>query len=1048
MRDLLTYLGVALILLLSAALAAPLAVDFDAWRLRIAQQLSSASGARVALNGPIALRLLPTPRLSAENFALSGPYGAARADHAFFELALPALIGGRLKFTAIRLDRADISIAADALGSLARLGGDAPAQIDRLALHDSRLTLTQPGAPALRLEQFDLVAQAPSLAGPFQGRGGFATARGRVGFSFASDVLAKGLLPVKASLTGPGAMGRADFEGKLRLAGAPMFEGEARAAGQAEAGPWQAQAALVARLDGAEAEKIELRLGEGPLADKVSGRAAYESARGKIALELDAPHLAEAWANGFAGPLLAASVAQKPLDLHFAVQALDWRGAAWSQARYDRRPGAPAQVEAEGPGGARVKISAEPKPFWRGRLVFEAADFPAFAAAVAEAAPFAGVKTRAVAVDGAFLLGPDAFVLTGANLRLDRARFVGDLRFTPQTAARRALLAARLTAPALELDATPDLAAPNLAAPLAGLDLDLSLEAQTVKLARHGESLADGGQIVLHVLREGATARLEKLELHHIGGADLSASGVWSGDWAGLTGEARLKAADVSVIAQVLARLAPNALTQALADRRKALSPADLTFRAQGANKDFELNGALGATKIAARFAPRADGKRAGAVELTAPEGGVLLGQLGAPVLLAQRLGPARVSVQAQPSGEGTFDLTAAGDVAGLHGAFRGVAREKDFDGDLSLAGDAGKVWQSFGAAQASLPIRAAAHLVGGAGRVEAQNLSGTWDGVGFAGALAFGAEGMGGALTCDRLSAPALVALVLGPPAPAKAGAIWSSLSFAPVILDPPRAKIGVTTANLEPFGGKARFDLALGPGLLGVSGATVDLAGGILRGGFDLRREGGQVTLAGDVEGETLSLGNPAFSAKIDGKAHFAGNGASAAALVGSLAGSGTARARDFSVAAASPAGLDAALAASAADEAPFDAARVARSLDEAFARDPWRAAQTEFTVSLASGRLTLFDKSEAVEASYDWRDAAFSLSVSLAAQTAPPGGTATPRGKVVWAGPWASPARRVDATSFVNAVATRELEREQARIERLKTQDRERLRALQTP
>ena len=162
MRDLLTYLGVALILALSAALAAPLLVDFDAWRPRIAEELSSVSGARVALDGPIALRLLPTPRLSAENLAVTGGFGEARAEHAFFELALPALIGGHLRVTAIRLDRADILVAADQ----ARLGGDVPAQIDRLALHDSRLNLTQPGAPPLRIEGLELVAGAPSLAGP------------------------------------------------------------------------------------------------------------------------------------------------------------------------------------------------------------------------------------------------------------------------------------------------------------------------------------------------------------------------------------------------------------------------------------------------------------------------------------------------------------------------------------------------------------------------------------------------------------------------------------------------------------------------------------------------------------------------------------------------------------------------------------------------------------------------------------------------------------------------------------------------------------------
>ena len=54
-----------------------------------------------------------------------------------------------------------------------------------------------------------------------------------------------------------------------------------------------------------------------------------------------------------------------------------------------------------------------------------------------------------------------------------------------------------------------------------------------------------------------------------------------------------------------------------------------------------------------------------------AGEGGVLLNQLGAPVLLAQKLGSAHVTGQLQPDAE-KLNLTASADVAGLHGEFRG----------------------------------------------------------------------------------------------------------------------------------------------------------------------------------------------------------------------------------------------------------------------------------------------------------------------------------------------------------------------------------------
>jgi uncharacterized protein involved in outer membrane biogenesis len=1046
MRDLLTYIGIALIAVLSAALVAPFVIDFDDWRSEIADQLSSASGARVTLGGPISLRLLPTPRFSAQSFGLQSDFGAVRATNAFFELSLPSLIQGRMQFAAVRLDGADISIAIDK----ARLSGGAEAQFDRLALHDAKLTLSRSGAPPLRLEGLDLVAQAPSLSGPFQGHGAAVAGGEKVKFTFASDALVKGLLPLKASLTAPGEMGKADFDGRLNFSGAPAFAGEAKASGQADAGPWQAQATLAARFDGVEAENVSARLGEGPLADKISGKASYAAASGKIALDLDSPHLGEAWAAAFEAPLLAAIDRASPLDARLNAETLDWRGVEWSHVRFDLTPDAPIHVQAQGPGGAQVNVSAAPeRQNWRGKAAFKAADFSVFIAALRDESSLAGLKVTTVGLYGDFIWSRKDVVLTGAALRLDRARLLGDLRFTPQKPGGRAKLVAHLAAAALDLDATPEFGVMGVG----GLDLDLSLEAQTVKLARNGQALGDAGRIKAHFIRAGDAAVLEKLELRNIGGADLTASGGWTGDFAGLKGEARLKATDFSELAKFLARLAPGAATRALALRGKALSPADLTFRAQGADKSFELSGALGGTKISASLAPRADGKLVGAFDLAAAEGGVLLNQLGAPVLLAQKLGSAHVTGQLQPDND-KLNLTAAADVAELHGAFHGQAGDPltapSLDGDLTLSGDAGKIWASVtGAPPAPLPTRLSAHLMTEPGAIKAQNLTGAWGDAGFSGALAFNADGIGGTLNCDHVSAPALVALVLGPPAPVKTGALWSSLSFAPVFADPPRARLLLETADLQPFGGKARFDLALGPGRLGISDGRLDMQNGILGGAFELRREGGQVTLDGDGTVNGFALKNPAFSAIVGGKFHFVGNGANAAALVASLAGGGGAEARDLTIIGAAATAPDEALAANESSEAPFDAALVVKQLDDYFARDAWRKAQSDFSLSLASGRLSFAEKSKALEGSFDLRDAGLTLALSVAAQKAPTGGPQPPpRGKVVWSGAWSAPVRHVDATGFVNAVALRALDREQARIEVMRAQDRARLRALSAP
>jgi hypothetical protein len=353
------------------------------------------------------------------------------------------------------------------------------------------------------------------------------------------------------------------------------------------------------------------------------------------------------------------------------------------------------------------------------------------------------------------------------------------------------------------------------------------------------------------------------------------------------------------------------------------------------------------------------------------------------------------------------------------------------------------------------VPARFSAHVEVHEGSVALRHLAGSWGEDAMAGNLAFGAQGISGDLHVNRLSAPALAALRLGPPAPVKAGALWSSLSFAPLVFDPPATKLLLETPDLQPVGGKARFELTLGPGLLSVAQARVEFAGAVLRGGFDLRREGGRATLSGEAEAENVALKNNGFSVSMDGRLHFVGEGASAAALVGSLAGSGAARAKNLIVSEADAEAPDRALAESERNEAPFDVAVLNKNLDEFFAREAFKLSDADFFVRLAGGGLSLVRDKGAepgLEFSFDLSDARMALALSIMARQKPEGWTAPlPRAGVVWEGPWRQPTRRLEVAEFINAVAARALEREQARIESLRRQDMqrrqevERLRAL---
>ena len=379
-------------------------------------------------------------------------------------------------------------------------------------------------------------------------------------------------------------------------------------------------------------------------------------------------------------------------------------------------------------------------------------------------------------------------------------------------------------------------------------------------------------------------------------------------------------------------------------------------------------------------FPPANGGAGPVTLNLSAPEAGTLLDQLGAPVLWTQDLGPARLSARAEPdpARQGARRLSASADLAGLHGEFRGgLAEDFSLDGEADLSGDAGAILALYSLGSDPSPLRLVARVGWRDGALALHDLAGDWAGARVEGDMSADATGLKGALHCDRLWAGALVALVLGPPQPARAGVFWSSLSFAPVLLDPPPAQLSVTTDDLEPFGGKARFDLGLRPGALSVARAQAAVLGGAARGGFDLRRDGRQVSVSGDVEASDLALDNPAFSARLDGRLKFAGSGVSASALAASLAGEGAVRLRDLVIRQAAAAAADEALRASEASDAPFDAKAVAKRLDAAFARAPLRRAEAGFAVRLAGGQLALTPADEGgqgVDAGFDLRDANF--------------------------------------------------------------------------
>lgn len=1014
MRDLLTWLGIALIVLLSAALAAPYLVDAEALRLPLAARFSQASGALVRLDGPIAFKLLPTPRLEAENFSLSGAQGSLRAHQAIIELSLSSLVQGKLHVATAHFDGGDVLVSSEASP------GSAP-PVDQLSLKNFRVALTSGNRVSSQIFGVDLEG---ALAGGLALRGAFNGEGERIGFALnMENVSAQKKAPLKARLSWPEDRAVATLDGVALLAPHLAFEGAATLDAKILSGVVSAKATAVLGADGLWLRDIDARLGEGPLAPKISGSLRYGLDNGpKLTLALAADHLDAPWSDGLEGFLTPAAPRPQNLDLRLAIAAASWRGVDWSDVQILASPGAPLELRAGAPGGTRLKWRARHDDgFFRGPFSLTSDDFASFAAAVPA---LAGASAHHVELAGDLAVAAGDWRVTEAKIALDGASFSGALAY--QNAPRPKITAA-LAAAELDIDAAPSFSA------FSGQNTDFDLQVSATKLAS-SRLRAEGGRLDAHILREGAHVLLDRLDIFAPGGANLNAAGSWDQSFSHLTGAARLKAGDLTQLAGVTARLFPGAWSAHLAQRAKILSPAEFSARADASG--LAVEGAFAATKFALSAPDIAAPEQNFHLDCSAPEAGALLAQLGVDTVFPQKkLGPARISLLNRQGGD-TFSGIA--DLAGLHAEFLGARRAGVVEGEARLSG-ASDVLAALDLPLS--PLDLAAHVKAERAALQLSQIAGAVAGAKISGELVLDADGARGKIATDVLSAPALLALVLGPPAPAKAGALWSTLSFAPVLIDPPPLKLAIATQRLAPLDGPAHFDLTLGPGRLSVGAAEMALRGGFLRGEADLRRSAGQATLRGAIQAEDVTIANPAVSAKLDGAMSFAAGGGDAAALIGSLAGDGALTLRDLKLAEAASGASEKILRASLFDDASFDAQKPARDLDRNFAEAPLQRHKADFSARLASGVLSLISKNAeaaGLEGRFDLRDATFlaSLRDPLAA------GPEEAAGVVSWSGPWLSPSRKVDASGLVNLLALRALEREHRKIERQKAEDRARL------
>jgi uncharacterized protein involved in outer membrane biogenesis len=1128
LRETLTIFAGLLILILTTALVGPYLVDWTAQRGWIEKLLSDATGAHVEVAGAIDVKLLPTPSLRLEKVVMQGAAAgdaSFRADVVELEMAVPPLLRGDVQFIKADFAAPEVHLARGADGSLvlphAPAALTAAMQFSAISLHDGRLTIDDPSHQhGFSVAGLDLDAEAGSLVGPFKGAGRFTQNGSSIGFRFSTTAWEDHRLTLKASVDASANAPAAEFEGALHFAGTQAgasylsFEGTAGFSGtlalpDSSSLAWKITGPVTADAHRATFASLDLRLGDEARAMTASGSGEIDfdgtpqahatlSARQidldrllapKEGARADPDLLVQALAGALADPHLAERL-PLPLALALASPTALLGGETLTDISVDLhlQAGAPVGLsfQADGPGRSHLALSGAVETgaaaVFKGHVEAAMHDTPRLADWLGPALPQLADRLRsqpfrAVDLAGDMDISAAGFVGRGMRISADRSTLSGTFSFTRALGQERARFFADLGADALDLDALPDLSGPAAAA--ADTDLALTLDARAVRVTRFGEGMIDAGHIHLALTKAGAKTELEDLSIADLGGASVSATGEATPRAVHL--DAKLDAARLNDLAELIRRIAPGAAANALAARATALSPAHLglTVEARSARGELRLaglrlTGTVRGTQIDAAAGPDSGDSQAvtATIGLDSGDTPMLLRQIGLETLPLTGFGHGKIAVALSGRPGQGFDTKLDGSLAGTDLTFRGRV-----DGSpLALRGQGaftvktGDLSPLLAIATFPLPdatARLAADLAGNLtldqDRVAVSGLTGSFAGTRTTGDLAIDLASvpakarLNGALAFDRLPLAALTILALGPPQPAKPGALWPDSAFGASLAQVPTADIAISAGALDLPAGSvaadAKLRLNLAPGTLTLSDVEMKVGDGRLGGRLTLRRDGSAALVAGTIQLAGLPFHAPYVSGQASGSLDFAASGQSEAALVAGLAGSGTVQLAGLTVEKSDPGALARVITQTDQSAVAVDEPEVRSALGRELDHSGLHCDDAAYDATLAAGVLRLAPKqgaggpepaapSAGFTLAFDLRRASIEARVVLTSKTAPRDWNgAPPQVAVVWRGPVATATRDVDGAEFFNALAARALVRASARLDMLERDIRER-------
>lgn len=938
MRDVLTGLAVAIITLLSLALAGPLLIDWTGQRARIEALLADTLGVRVQIAGPIDVRLLPTPRLIVERAQFGErPGPSLAADRIAIEIATMPLLKGEIHVLESRFSGARLSLTRHAEGGFVLPAGTGTqASIEKLFVNDGRVQIRDAaGQVETDLAVSGIEAEAGALIGPWRINGrlraGAETREMRLALS-APDGNGQ-----RARLTLLDDDGdRSDFDGRIHFAlgtadgkvtrqGKLPWPAQLGAKDQSSTRPYTITATVALKQGFARAEPLDIDAGDDVGAVKLSGFAEWRNGAPIMvklegrSVDLDRPFRNEnsetlpagmalaAWAKVLGG--VAGEVPAIMLDLALpnAILGGEALRAVTLKAAISDNAFRISEFSADVPGQTNVTARGDlgfgVAPRFSGPVKIDSRDPARFAAWIEGEAGRARFPLRAdLKAEGDLFVTRETIAASKLSFIYDRTQVTGAMRL--QRTGERPRLEAQLASDRLALEALPDFS--GLGGSFDDLDVLLSFEARQLDFGQEWR----GGKMRLRIEKVGGKIALPLFEMTDQAGLSVRATGNLQGEGGRL--DATLDLPQLAPLAQIARRFGGGVYADAVAARAASLSPFKgrvSLFRDKDAYR-VEANGKAAATDLASTMRANADSVD-GQFEIRAAETSGLLKQAGLTVISSLgRSAPARLSGSFKGKAQAPV-WQARFESGQTRIQFDGTRRENGWAGQMRGESEDVTPWLQMLALPAPMigervPMQFETQISEGEALVF-EKIDARFGAMKMKGRLSLQGDVVGGALDLDALSFEALAGLSLGTVPAALPTATWPSQRFTPPVTPPFRTAIALSAPAISlPFGmrgDRPRLTLRWSPDGLELSDVGFGFSGGEWRGSLNLKRQGGLAAFSSRTQWNGVDIAALWPQSGLTGRAtmtlDLGASGESVSAMVVALSGGGRLRVEDGSVA-----------------------------------------------------------------------------------------------------------------------------------------------------